>query len=352
MEKFVFNWLIASIGSKLDWNQFGGQKGNSVAHYLIEFINFVQYNQDLRNIQATLATFIDFSKAFNRQDHNVLITLLCDLGTPGWLLNIVVGFLENRCLTVSYKDEKSTLLQLPGGGPQGTILGLLLFLILINEAGLRTAQSRIGEMATSSHRHREIMNERHWKFVDDMTIAKALDLKRDLEHKIDLPRPLNYRDRTSHVLRKEKQQDMNNTLTGLQQYAVEHKMLINQTKSKAMLFNTSQKYDFLPSIQFDSSCTLEVVEQYKLLGVIITSNLSWQAHVDYICSNAFKRMWMLRRLKQLGAREDDLLTVYRTQIRCVLEFSAPVWNPSLTKAQIGQIERPRHPPLCYPTLVM
>ena len=88
----------------------------------------------------------------------------------------------------------------------------------------------------------------------------ALDLKRDLEHKVDLPRPLNFRDRTNHVLSTEKQHDMKNTLTGLQQYAAEHKMLINQTKSKVMLFNTSQKYDFLPSIQFDSSCTLEVVE--------------------------------------------------------------------------------------------
>ena len=104
-------------------------------------------------------------------------------------------------------------------------------------------------------------------------------------------------------------------------------MQINQTKSKAML-NTSQKYHFLPCIQFDSGCTLKVVEEHKLLGVIITGNLSWQAHVDYICSKAFTRMWILHRFKHLGAREDDLLSVYR----CVLEFCSPVWNPNLDVA--------------------
>ena len=80
MEKFIIDWLLRIIGDKIDWHQYGGQKGNGVTHYLIEFVNFIQYNQDLRDIHATLAVFIDFSKAFNRQDHNILVTLLCDLG--------------------------------------------------------------------------------------------------------------------------------------------------------------------------------------------------------------------------------------------------------------------------------
>ena len=46
MEKFVVMWLLEIIGGKMDFRQYGGTKGSSVSHYLIEFINFILYNQD------------------------------------------------------------------------------------------------------------------------------------------------------------------------------------------------------------------------------------------------------------------------------------------------------------------
>ena len=41
MEQFVVMWLLQVIGSKLDFRQYGGMKGNSVSHYLIELVNFI-----------------------------------------------------------------------------------------------------------------------------------------------------------------------------------------------------------------------------------------------------------------------------------------------------------------------
>ena len=73
------------------------------------------YNQNITNIHAVLAVTIDFSKALNRQNHNILISLLSELGVPGWLLRIIIGFLENRELQVSYKGETSERKNLPGG---------------------------------------------------------------------------------------------------------------------------------------------------------------------------------------------------------------------------------------------
>ena len=78
---------------------------------------------------------MDFSKAFNRQDHSILITKLSDMGVPSWLLRLVVAFLQNRSMTVNYKGKFSRLYSLPRGGPHGSLLGLFLFLILINDAG-------------------------------------------------------------------------------------------------------------------------------------------------------------------------------------------------------------------------
>ena len=137
MERFVIQWLMEYLEEHIDWWQYGGLEGNSVSHYLIDFINFIQYNQNIKNIHAVLAVAVDFSKAFNRQNHNIVIDLLSDLGVPGWLLRIVMGFLENRELEVNFKGETSSRKRLPGGGPQGTILGLFLFLILINAAGFK-----------------------------------------------------------------------------------------------------------------------------------------------------------------------------------------------------------------------
>ena len=54
---------------------------------------------------------------------------------------------------------------------------------------------------------------------------------------------------------------------------------------------------------------------------------------------AYKRLWILRRLKILGASKDALLQVYTKQIRCVLELSVPAWQGSLTEAEKTDIER-------------
>ena len=91
-------------------------------------------NQDQQVPLAVLAVMVDFSKAFNRINHTIVITILSEMGVPGWVLKIVIGFLTDRELLVRYKGKTSSRKSLPGGGPQGTRLGLFLFLILINAA--------------------------------------------------------------------------------------------------------------------------------------------------------------------------------------------------------------------------
>ena len=65
MEQFVVNWLLEIIGDKLDLRQYGGIRGNSIQHYLVELLNFILYNQDSPEPTAILACLVDFSKAFN-----------------------------------------------------------------------------------------------------------------------------------------------------------------------------------------------------------------------------------------------------------------------------------------------
>ena len=159
--------MLDYIKDKIDFRQYGGLRGNSITHYLIEFINFILWKQDDSDQVAILACMVDFSKAFNRQNHNILITKLCEMGVPGWLLRIVIAFLRDRKMVVRYKGKSSSIKSLPGGGPQGTLLGLLLFLVLINDIGFETENVSIGELITSE-KNMKTLNELHLKYVDDL----------------------------------------------------------------------------------------------------------------------------------------------------------------------------------------
>ena len=75
------------------------------------------------------------------------------------------------------------------------------------------------------------------------------------------------------------------------------------------------------------------MEEFKLLGIVFQSNLRWQANTDSMCQKAYSRLWMLRRLKKLGAEKTEMLDVYYKQVMCVLEMAVAVWEPGLNQAQ-------------------
>ena len=77
----------------------------------------------------------------------------------------------------------------------------------------------------------------------------------------------------------------------------------------------------------------------KLIGVILNSDLTWKDKTDYITRRAYSKLWMIRRLKVLGASNKQLRDVYMKQVRSILEFAVPVWSGSITKEEDNRIER-------------
>ena len=67
--------------------------------------------------------------------------------------------------------------------------------------------------------------------------------------------------------------------------------------------------------------------------------MRWVSNTQNMTSKANKRLWILRRLKHLGANHEDLLEVYTKQIRCVLELAVPAWQSSISQAEKTTIER-------------
>jgi Domain of unknown function (DUF1891) len=112
-------------------------------------------------------------------------------------------------------------------------------------------------------------------------------------------------------------------------------MNINVTKTKEMIIGSNGN---LPP---QLTCRNEVIERvvyYKLLGVLIDTNLKWDSHVDSICSKASSRLHFLTQLKRNGATAKDLLHFYETVIRSVFEYACPAWHSSLTVEQSYRIE--------------
>ena len=321
LEKFVVKWLMQYIGDKIDPKQFGGLQGNSISHYMIELINFIQYNQDYNLPIGVLACAIDFSKAFNRQNHNILVTKLSDMGVPGWLLNLVMGFLSERILKVNFRGATAKDKSLPGGGPQGTLLGLLLFLILINFCGFENVESKIGEKITNPKK-KFAASTLHTKYVDDMTILESFNLQEVLIPNPKRTLPDNFHARLGLKLDHTKSQ-VYSQIEEIEKYSKINEMKINCEKSKFMLFNPTENFDFIPEHKVDGKF-LATEEEMKILGLTLRNDLKWRSNTNNMLQKAYSRLWIIKRLKQAGANLEDMLDDYIKQIRSVLEFGASV----------------------------
>ena len=94
----------------------------------------------------------------------------------------------------------------------------------------------------------------------------------------------------------------------------------------------------MPDLRLDNQ-EVEVVEELRLLGVIVRSDMTWVSNTENMVKKANKRLWIVRRLKQLGAQQDDLIDLYIKQIRSVLELAVPAWHGAITQLERMDIER-------------
>ena len=97
----------------------------------------------------------DFSKAFDLIDHKIVIIKLLDLEVPPPIAQWVVHFLTNWRQRVKYKDTYSEWTPLSGCVPQGTILGPIVGLGLINDDVVCDTQTKVS------------------KYVDDLTLGES-----------------------------------------------------------------------------------------------------------------------------------------------------------------------------------
>ena len=115
-------------------------------------------------------------------------------------------------------------------------------------------------------------------------------------------------------------------------------MMINQKKSKTMIFNFTKNYQFSTRLKLEGEI-METVTDTKLLGTIVSNDLKWNKNTENIVKKANSRMELLRKVTSFGASYAELVNIYIMYIRSLLEQSCTVWHSGLTEENSQDLER-------------
>ena len=152
----------------LNENQGGFRKEHSTHDTIARFTD--DLFQAINNNKVTVTVFIDFKKAFDTVNHVILIKKLRKLGISDQLLNLQRDYLSNRSQRTLLNGSLSELRKVEYGVPQGSILGLLLFLIYINDIDAQLEYSVVILFAddTELYLHDDNLNDAIPKLQSDL----------------------------------------------------------------------------------------------------------------------------------------------------------------------------------------
>ena len=127
-------------------------------------------------------------------------------------------------------------------------------------------------------------------------------------------------------------------LTTIKEWTENQKMVLNEKKTKVMVFNFTDNHQFSTRIKLNDE-NLEIVKYAKLLGVIISDNLKLDENTNYLVKRANSRMELLRKVASFGTSIEEKKNIYILYIRSILEQSCVVWHSSLTAENAQELER-------------
>lgn len=293
-EDFVVDWITKDIRASLDTNQFGSLKGLSTTHCLVKILNDIYRETDKPRQSGVLVT-TDFSRAFDRVSHQLVIEKFIKLGVRPSIVPWICSFLTNRSQCVRFKNTYSNWETTNAGVPQGTKIGPVAFLALINDASTKSQQVY------------------HYKYVDDMTLFQMYN---DTEQ--------------TNVMQSE--------LDRLKQWSDDNLMRLNPSKCHFMITNFQRVPPVPPTFRIGNT-SITQSNCIKLLGIHVQDNLKWDSQVDAMCKSFQRKLYFLRLLKRSNLPIVDLKLVYVQYVRPSFEYSSQVWFSGLTKKQLECLER-------------
>ena len=269
---------------------------------------------------AVLSKLIDWRKAFDMQDPKKGIMSFIKCGVRGSLVPILINYFQDRKMVVKWNKHSSTVRDLPGGGPQGCTFGGLEYLVNSND--------------NTEH----IPADMKFKFVDDLSTLEKLNLillglsSYNFHNHVASDVGVEQKYLASENL--SGQSDLNKII----QWTEENKMELNSKKSKVMIFNFTKDYQFSTRLYMNNTL-LEIIEETKLLGTIISTDLKWYSNTEMLTKKGYQRMIILHKLFEFNVPDSEMVIIYTLFIRSILEQSCVVWHYDLTQEETSDLER-------------
>ena len=268
--------------------QHGFRSGHSCLTQLLHHFDDILMNY--LNGNDTDCIYLDYAKAFDKVDHNLLIKKMSKYGIHPKIVQWISSFLCGRTQEVVVEGHLSFAALIISGVPQGTVLGPILFLIFINDITLCISNSVIRCFADDTRIMRSIST------CDEMSL-----LQQDLDLVIE--------------------------------WSVRNNMALHEDKFEYMAHscnrNNSMKHFPFSSESYQYSTNkgmLAPVDRLRDLGITVCSDLNWTTHIKAITDKARKKAaWVFSVFHNRSP--EIMLTLYKSLVRSLLEYCCPVWNP-------------------------
>ena len=248
---------------------------------LLSVLHTIGYDLD-RNTQTDVL-YLDFTKAFDSVDHAILLQKLRSYGVTGPPLCWFEDYLTGRTQRVVVDGVALTWSPVTSGVPQGSILGLLLFVIFINDLPDFTVKGT--ETAP---------------YADDTKLHNTFTSTNDCER-------------------------LQQSLTNLDHWSVQNNIRFNPSKCKVLAISRKKSpitYDYtLGTVKLICVCN------EKDLGVITSYELSWDLHINSIISKANKMLGVLKRTSTHLTNIKTRCTLYLSLVKSQLCYASEVWSP-------------------------
>ena len=284
VERVIARYMMTYLeqNNLLRHEQFGFRAGRSTDDQLLLTYGHIVKQVDCGKMVDVI--FLDFSKAFDVVNHDILVEKLNDLGFGDQLVAWVREFLRSRYMYVGLGGAKSRPVTVKSGVPQGSVLGPLLFLVYVNW------------IATD-------LNCKYYAFADDFKLL------------------LSYSRSNPRTSRASLQQDLNK----LHERSVSWNLKLNREKCVVMRFGPGTTASGEPEGYTLDGAQLQTVTLYKDLGVWIEPSLRFHKHLEVITGRASSLVGQLLR-GTICRSKTFMITVFIAHVRPIVEYCSVLWN--------------------------
>ena len=293
LERLVHKQLYRHLQNFLPLNQSGFRPKDNTSFQLARIVHQLSQGMDQR--KNILTCYYDLSKAFDRVWHQGLIKKLHHLGVRDVALAWIQNYLSDRYQRVRVNNSFSSWAHVPAGVPQGSVLGPLLFIAYTSDlpAAVPSPDTRCAQ------------------FADDTALTTFSETLSTAEH------------------------DLQDSVTSTAQWLSDWRLQANTEKTVVM--QTTRATLPIPIDIELGGVRLQTVRKHRHLGLVFTSDLRWNAHIDHVLSKSSRLLGLLFRLRSILSQH-ALSIIYKIFIRPVLEYASIAWS-DLTNYQSARLER-------------